>query len=106
MLDGQALDLPLYAPHLADRRPRARALVETLRQADGVILASPGYHGAISGQMKNAVDYVEDMNCDPRPYLSGRAVGCIATAAGWQAAVTTLTDWEELYMRCGDGQPQ
>ncbi len=91
LIGGEALDLPLYAPHLSERHEKARALVEALRQADGVVLGSPGYHGAISGQVKNAIDYVEDMSRDPRPYLSGRAVGCVATAAGWQAAVTTLT---------------
>jgi FMN reductase len=41
--------------------------------------------------MKNAIDYVEDMSGDLRPYLEGRAVGCIVTAAGWQSGVTTLT---------------
>jgi len=41
--------------------------------------------------MQNAIDCVEDMRLDENPYLEGRAVGCIATAAGWQAAVTTLS---------------
>ena len=58
--------------------------------ADGLIIASPGYHGGISGLVKNALDYVEDLRGDPRPYLDGRAVGCVATAAGWQAAGSTL----------------
>lgn len=91
MFDGLALDLPLYATHVSERHVRAQALVAALREADGVMVGSPGYHGALSGQVKNALDYVEDMRRDERPYLSGRAVGCIATAAGWQAAVTTLT---------------
>ena len=58
--------------------------------ADGLIIASPGYHGGISGLVKNALDYVEDLRTDARPYLDGRAVGCVATAAGWQAAGSTL----------------
>jgi len=33
---------------------------------------------------------LEDLREDKRPYLDGRAVGCIATAAGWQAAASTL----------------
>ncbi|MFM8772703.1 MAG: FMN reductase, partial [Actinomycetota bacterium] len=32
----------------------------------------------------------EDLRGDSRPYLEGRAVGCIAVAHGWQAASTTL----------------
>ena len=30
------------------------------------------------------------MRTDIRPYFSGRAVGCIATAGGWPGAVNTL----------------
>jgi FMN reductase len=56
-----------------------------------VELVSPGYHGTVSGLVKNALDYVEDLRADPRPYLDGRAVGCVAMALGWQATVTTLT---------------
>jgi FMN reductase len=83
--------LPLYAPELPDRTPLAVRLVEVLRRADGVIVASPGYHGSVSGLVKNALDYVEDMReDDPQCYFSGRAVGCIATGAGWQGVVTTL----------------
>ncbi|SDD85618.1 NADPH-dependent FMN reductase [Actinokineospora iranica] len=90
-LSGADLVLPFYDPAVPDRSPEARRLVEELRAADGVILVSPGYHGTVSGLVKNALDYVEDLRGDTRPYLDGRAVGCIATAAGWQASVTTLT---------------
>jgi FMN reductase len=62
-----------------------------VRQADGLILASPAYHGGVSGLVKNALDLLEDLGDDQRPYLHGRAVGCIATAAGWQASEGTLT---------------
>lgn len=82
--------LPMYNPQDADRAPEAAALLDAVRAADGLLIASPGYHGAVSGLVKNALDYFEDLRTDERPYLEGRAVGCIATAAGWQAAVTTL----------------
>ena len=91
IFNGAALDIPLFTPHAPDRDPRAVALVEALRKADGVMISSPGYHGTISGHVKNALDYLEDLRADERPYLQNRAVGCISTAAGWQAAVTTLT---------------
>jgi FMN reductase len=90
LFSGAELDLPMYAPERPLRTPAAQRLIEALRLADGVIIGSPGYHGGPSGFVKNALDYVEDMREDARPYLSGRAVGCIATAAGWQAAVATL----------------
>jgi FMN reductase len=66
-------------------------LVAQLALADGIILGSPGYHGSISGLIKNALDYAEDLRADVRPYFSGRAVGCIATAGGWPGAVNTLS---------------
>ena len=90
MLNGEALNLPLYSPHTAQRSERAQRLVDAVRKADGIIIASPGYHGTISGHMKNALDYIEDLRIDRRPYLEGRAVGCCAAAMGWQASVTTL----------------
>ncbi|RJQ70779.1 NADPH-dependent oxidoreductase [Pseudonocardiaceae bacterium YIM PH 21723] len=88
---GPDLLLPFYDPVCAERPPLARELVDRLRTADGVVLASPGYHGTVSGLVKNALDYIEDLREDERPYLHGRAVGCVATAMGWQAAVNTLT---------------
>ncbi|WP_433267403.1 NADPH-dependent FMN reductase [Actinosynnema sp. CS-041913] len=88
---GPDLVLPFYDPAIPDRPENARRLVDALRAADGVVLVSPGYHGTVSGLVKNALDYVEDLRTDPRPYLDGRAVGCVAAAQGWQASVTTLT---------------
>ncbi|MCP2258032.1 FMN reductase [Streptoalloteichus tenebrarius] len=91
VITGAELVLPFYDPAVPERTREARHLVETLRGADGVVLVSPGYHGTVSGLVKNALDYVEDLRSEARPYLDGRAVGCVATAQGWQAAVTTLT---------------
>jgi FMN reductase len=90
LISGQALNLPLYAPERAHRTEAAQGLVEALARADGIILGSPGYHGSISGVVKNALDYAEDLRGDSRPYFTDRAVGCIATAGGWPGAVNTL----------------
>ena len=65
-------------------------LVEAVRRADGVLIAAPGYHGTISGLVKNALDFLEELSKDERPYLDGRAVGLIATAYGDQATMSTL----------------
>ena len=88
---GELAQLPFYAPENPDRPAVAVRLVDELRAADGVVLGSPGYHGGISGLVKNAIDYVEDLRDDDRPYLSGRAIGCVATGYGWQGVVATLT---------------
>jgi FMN reductase len=90
-LGGEALDLPMYAPERADRSIAAKRFVEEVRRSDGIILGSPGYHGGISGLVKNAIDYVEDLSKDMSPYFQGRAVGLIATGAGWQGAIVTLS---------------
>ncbi|MFD9223625.1 NADPH-dependent FMN reductase [Streptomyces sp. NPDC060064] len=82
--------LPLFQPQHTERSETALELLDALARADGVLLASPSYHGGISGLVKNALDYLEDLSDDPRPYLDGRAVGCVVTAAGWQSAGTTL----------------
>jgi FMN reductase len=95
-LTGEALQLPFYDAGVPDRTAEARELVEAVREADGVIVVSPGYHGALSGLVKNALDYVEDLRDDTRPYLHGRAVGLIAVAHGWQAAVTTLNQMRTI----------
>lgn len=87
--DGTALNLPMYG-YGTPRTENAVALIDALRRAEGVVISSPGYHGTISGLIKNALDYVEDMAKDARPYFEGRAVGLIAVAAGWQATGTTL----------------
>lgn len=90
LLGAQALQVPMYRHGAAQSRQIA-ALIEELRNADGYIIASPAYHGTISGLVKNALDYVEETRTDDRPYFSGRAVGCMAVAGGWQAAVTAMS---------------
>jgi FMN reductase len=89
-ITGSDLILPIYETQASDREERAIHLVQQVRGADGLLVSSPGYHGGMSGLIKNAIDYLEDLNNDARPYLHGRAVGCIASAYGWQASVTTL----------------
>ena len=90
LLSGDALTMPMYAPEDAFRCDRARLLIDEISRAHGILLASPGYHGSVSGLLKNALDYVEDLREAPRPYFHGRAVGLIACAYGWQATGTTL----------------
>ena len=95
-LTGRALMLPIYDTESRHRTSEALALIEAARFADGVIIASPGYHGGISGMVKNALDYLEDLRHDDRPYLDGRAVGLIGVAHGWQTAVGTLHQLREV----------
>jgi FMN reductase len=83
-------ELPVYA---ADQEPPggdAAELANAVARAAGLIIATPGYHGGMSGLVKNGLDHLEVLRDDTRPYLDGRAVGTIVTASGWQACGTTL----------------
>lgn len=87
---GRQLMFPIYEPSEMTRTDDAKGFLELLRRSNGLIIASPSYHGSVSGLIKNALDYIEDLRDSTPPYLDGRAVGCIACALGWQAAGTTL----------------
>jgi FMN reductase len=82
--------LPIYNPADPGDPPERSALVEAVREADGILVATPGYHGSLSGLIKNALDSLEPLREDARPYLDGRAVGCIVVADGWQACGSAL----------------
>jgi len=90
LLGGAQLPGDIFDPTRTERSDAARALVDALRRADGLILATPAYHGGISGLVKNALDFTEDLRGDTRVYLAGRAVGCIVCADGAQAMGSTL----------------
>jgi FMN reductase len=87
---GELAALPHFAPEAPERSPEQRAFVEAVRQADGLVIGSPGYHGGVSGLVKNAIDLLEDLREDSRSYFDQRAVGLVVVAAGWQACGVTL----------------
>jgi FMN reductase len=92
LFGGEALArLPLYDPRAASRTYEERDFVAAVRDASAIIIASPGYHGSISGVVKNALDLLEETARDAeRPYLHDVPVGLIATAYGWQATGSTI----------------
>lgn len=90
IISGADLDLPLYLPDQLVRSAKTERMVALMRECEGVVICSPSYHGSVSGLIKNALDYTEDMNRDERVYFDGLAVGCIAYGAGWQAIGPTL----------------
>jgi NAD(P)H-dependent FMN reductase len=89
LLNGAQLEFPLYR-HGGARPLAVSRFLSLLRSADGLVLVAPAYHGTVSGLMKNALDYVDDLREDARPFLDGRPVGCVAVASGAQGAVSTL----------------
>ena len=82
--------LPHYDPYDRNRTAEEAEFIDAVRQADGIVIASPSYHGGVSGLVKNAIDLLEETSRDDRPYFDGRPVGLIVSAAGWQAGGVTL----------------
>ncbi len=56
--------------------PDVEVLRATMKQADGIILASPEYHGGISGSLKNALDLLSF------EHLEGKVFGLISVLGG------------------------
>lgn len=96
LFDGASINLPMYAPESTVRSEEAQQLIAALRRAHGVILSTPCYHGSISGLVKNALDYTEDMSRDAEPYLDGRAVGLIVCGHGWQSTGVVLSAFRSI----------
>ena len=96
LFTGDAIDLPAYDPESPAKTAKVERLIESLRTSHGVVVGSPGYHGSVSGIVKNALDYAEGLRNDQPAYFEGRAVGLIACAQGWQAAGTTLTTLRQI----------
>ncbi|MEV4943472.1 NAD(P)H-dependent oxidoreductase [Streptomyces zaomyceticus] len=86
---GAEIDFPAYRPGLAGTHAAVAGFLGELRSAHGVILVSPTYHATVSGLLKNALDYVNEIG-GPVPYLEGRAIGTVAVGAAAQGAVSTL----------------
>jgi FMN reductase len=104
MCDLREIDLPLYLPEAPINsyppaaRPQITRLVAHYRDADAMLWATPTYHGAMSGALKNALDYMELLSEEAEPYLQGKAVGLISIADGAPLAnmagcVTELRAW-------------
>lgn len=90
VLCGQDLVFPILDPATSCNDPRVERFRRAVRECDGMLISSASYHGCISGMLKNAIDYIDNSNPED-PFLSNRAVGCIACAGGWQATVTTMS---------------
>lgn len=65
-----SLDLPLFSPGRAGGEA-VDALRAAVAEADGILLATPVYHGGPSGVLKNALDWLGD---EPAGRLAGFAV--------------------------------
>ncbi|MBE9046197.1 NAD(P)H-dependent oxidoreductase [Pleurocapsales cyanobacterium LEGE 10410] len=65
--------------------PDVEVLREQVKTADGLILATPEYHGSVSGVLKNALDLMSF------EHLSGKVAGLISVLGG-QSNSNALND--------------
>jgi FMN reductase len=86
------LNLPMFIPGkpVDAYDPSVARLLDAVRRADALILSTAGYHGTLVGATKNALDFLEFLSDDQRPYLHEKVVGLIATAGGELAAVNAI----------------
>ncbi len=86
ILDLRALDLPFCdGENDYHDKPDVENLRNAVRQADGFILATPEYHGSVSGVLKNALDLMSF------EHLDGKVAGAISVLGG-QANNNALND--------------
>ena len=57
LLDLHEIDLPVYRPQDTPQNAGVLAADAAVNWADALVLASPDYHGSMSGAMKNFLDY-------------------------------------------------
>ena len=77
ILDLRSLHLPFCDG--SDEYPTYPDVVklrQTVKQADGLILATPEYHGSVSGVLKNALDLMGF------EHLAGKVTGAISVLGG------------------------
>lgn len=77
-----SLHLPLYDGDLEAREgvpPAAKALAETVHEADAIVIACPEYNKGISGAMKNGLDWISRTGL---PAWREKPVAIMAAAAG------------------------
>ncbi|MBD2020038.1 NAD(P)H-dependent oxidoreductase [Leptolyngbya sp. FACHB-36] len=77
ILDLRTLNLPFCdGGNSHPDYPDVKRLQDAFHQADGIILATPEYHGSVSGVLKNALDL---MSFDQ---LGGKVAGLISVLGG------------------------
>ena len=72
-----------------DGYPDVAKLRQTVKEADGLILVTPEYHGSVSGVLKNALDLMSFEQLD------GKVVGAISILGG-QANSNALNDLRKI----------
>ena len=86
LIDLRDYDLPFSSGDPRERNYPADVyrLREEIRNADGVILGSPEYHGGMSGVLKNALDLMRIQE------FEGKLIGLVGVSGGKMGAINAL----------------
>jgi FMN reductase len=90
LIDIRQVQLPVFEPVLAyeDQPAALLALLTRIQQADAFLVASPTYHGTVTGAVKNLLDAIHIFRDRERGTFAGRPVGLIAY--GGPSAMNTV----------------
>jgi len=87
LLDLSSSEIPLYNGEEAQSQlASVKKLREQVKEADGVILASPEYHSGMSGALKNAIDFLGSDQFAHKP------VALLVIAGGGKGGINALNN--------------
>jgi FMN reductase len=85
LVDLRDYDLPLCTGGSdIEASPGVRRLRQRITEANGIILATPNYHGTLSGVLKNALDLMSMSE------FEGKVVGLVGVSGGRMGGAATL----------------
>jgi len=96
-------DIPLFNEDLEKIGPidGVERLKAKIRDADGLIVASPEYNGSISGVLKNALDWVSRTAPNTTPAFANTTVALVATSPGGLGGIRALPHVANIFAGMG-----
>ena len=91
MLDLRAVELPMYRPDRETPSEAQRNITADVEWADAFVLATPDYHGSMSGAMKNFLDYHWEE-------LAGKVFGYICSSH--EKGLTVMDQMRTVVRQC------
>jgi NAD(P)H-dependent FMN reductase len=96
-------DIPLFNEDVEKQGAIAsiELLKDKIRNADALIVASPEYNGAISGVLKNALDWVSRTGKNQSPALPDTLVALVSSSPGGLGGIRGLASSREVFVGVG-----
>ena len=91
MLDLRAVELPMYRPDQETPSEAQKDITADVEWADAFVLATPDYHGSMSGAMKNFLDYHWEE-------LAGKVFGYICSSH--EKGLTVMDQMRTVVRQC------